>query len=111
MGARYTDTGKERRRLRAEMHGVKAVVQVGKAGLEAAVIESARQAIEARELIKISVGKSCEVPARELAEQLAGALEAEVIEVKGRSAILFRPQSSPGGVRRDSPLASELRDQ
>jgi RNA-binding protein len=91
MSARYTESGSERRALRARMHAERPVVQVGRSGLEEPVIASAEDVIAARELIKVSFGKGFEGAPREGADTLADRLDAEVVEVKGRTAVLFRP--------------------
>jgi RNA-binding protein len=98
MNRRYTDSGSERRALRARMHAERPAVQVGRGGLEERVIGSAEDAIHARELIKVSFGKGFEGSPQEGAGTLAERLDAEVIEVKGRTAVLFRPaQEEPPG--------------
>ncbi len=92
MSLRFTETGKERRALRAAVHKERPVVQIGRQGLEPAVIESAEEVLVARELIKVAVGKGAEQPVRELAEGLATELGAELVEVKGRTFVLYRPE-------------------
>jgi RNA-binding protein len=91
MSARFTGSGSERRALRARMHDERPVVQVGRAGLEETVVGSAEDALAARELIKVSFGKGFEGTPREGADVLAERLEAEIVEIKGRTAVLFRP--------------------
>ena len=99
MSARYTESGAERRALRARMHDERPVVQVGRGGLEQPVVDSAEDALAARELIKVSFGKAFESTPKEGAGTLADRLEAEIVEVKGRTAVLFRPHPDvePGG--------------
>lgn len=87
----FTASGSERRALRARMHAERPAVQVGRGGLEAPVIDSANDAIAAREIIKVAFGKGFEGTPREGAETLADALGAEIIEVRGRTALLYRP--------------------
>ncbi len=94
MELRYTTAGKERRALRAAIHGERASLQVGKAGLDAAVIASGEQVLAARELIKVAIGKSCPLEPDEAAAGLSTALRAEVIEIKGRTVVLYRPEES-----------------
>ena len=98
MTRRYTDSGSERRALRARMHAERTAVQVGRGGLEDSVVGSAEDAIHARELIKVSFGKGFEGSPREGADTLAERLDAEIVEVKGRTAVLFRPaEKEPAG--------------
>ena len=51
-------TGKQKRYLRSLAATIPPVVQIGKNGLEDSVIDSARAAITARELIKVKLHKS-----------------------------------------------------
>lgn len=92
MDQHFTESGKQRRMIRAELHAAQPVVTIGKAGLEPSVLASAEQAIVAREAIKIAVGKSCPLNPRDAASRLAESLGAELVEVKGRTALLYRPQ-------------------
>lgn len=91
MPEQFTQSGKDRRRIRALLHGERAVVQVGKAGLNDALIESADDVLEAREAIKIAILRGCPLEVEDAVAQLADALGAEVIQQTGRTALLFRP--------------------
>ena len=91
---RYTATGRERRAIRAALHSARAVVQVGKGGLDARVIASAEQAISSREAIKIAVGRGCPLDPLDVAGRLARALDAELVGCAGRTALLYRPEES-----------------
>ena len=84
--------GKRRRQARGELHGERPVVQVGKSGLTDAVVVSVEEALSARELIKVRVGRSCSVDPEDVARALAVALRAEVVGVVGRNVMLVRPR-------------------
>lgn len=88
---RHTTSGKERRAVRAALHDEKPAIQVGKGGLEPAVIAAVDQALTAREAIKVRVGNSCPNEPREVAEALAIELHAEIIGITGSTILLFRP--------------------
>lgn len=92
MSERYTSSGKERRQVRAALHAERPVVQIGKKGIDAALLASAEQALAAREAIKVRVGNACPLEPAEAAEALAVELRAEVIEVKGSTILLWRPR-------------------
>ena len=66
------------------------VCQIGKGGLSPQVLNSVREALIARELIKVTVLESCEKSARELADELAEILKAEVIQVIGAKFVLYK---------------------
>lgn len=98
MGPRYSQSGKERRQVRAALHAEPPAVQVGKKGVDDALVTSARQALEAREAIKVRVGNGCPLEPGEVAEALAVELQAEIVEVKGSTILLWRPadENAPG---------------
>jgi len=89
--SRHTQSGRDRRAIRAALHGERPVVQIGRAGLTPSVIAAAREALAAREAIKLKVGQGSIASPREIAEALASALDAEVIAVTGRTLLLYRP--------------------
>ncbi|MCR5484386.1 MAG: ribosome assembly RNA-binding protein YhbY [Clostridiales bacterium] len=84
-------TSKERAKHRAEANSIEPVFQIGKGGLSDAVIKQTEDAIKARELIKIKVllDVSPEKP-REIADKLAVAVGADVIQVIGGCIILYK---------------------
>ncbi|MBP5177112.1 MAG: YhbY family RNA-binding protein [Clostridia bacterium] len=83
-------TSKQRSNLKALANGIEPVGQIGKLGLTDNLAESFSQALEARELIKISVLKSADDYPESYAEDLADRLSAEVVCVIGRKIILYR---------------------
>lgn len=50
-------TSNQRKYLRGQAHGLKPVVQIGRAGLTAGVIQNLREALEHHELIKVKFGE------------------------------------------------------
>lgn len=85
--------GKDKRQLKAMASQMPSVVQIGKEGLSNAVIDSARAAITARELIKIHVLNNANLDAKETAEEMANMLGAELIQVIGHYGILFKKKN------------------
>ena len=83
-------TGKERAALRAEAHHLSPEVHVGHQGVSPSLVQSLDDALRTRELVKIQVGRNADVSAREAAEALAGATGADVVQVIGKTATLFR---------------------
>lgn len=82
--------GYQRRALRAAAHGLQPLVHVGKDGLADNVLESVREALTAHELIKVRFVDEKE-RRRELAAELAAAVDAALAGVVGHIAILYRP--------------------
>jgi RNA-binding protein len=83
-------SGKERAALRADANRLNATVHVGQHGLSPSLIKSLDDALRTHELVKAQLGRSAGVSAKEAAEQLAGATRAQVIQVIGNTATLYR---------------------
>lgn len=83
-------TGKQKRFLRAMGNEMDPILQVGKEGVTEAVVSSANEALEARELIKGRVlPNSLEEP-KAAAKDLAGRTGAELVQVIGRNFLLYK---------------------
>ncbi len=83
-------TGKERAELRKQANTLTAICQIGQENITAPLIEAVDAALKKRELIKLSVLETSELSAKEAAEQLAAATDAEVIQCIGRKLVLYR---------------------
>jgi len=83
-------TGKQKRFLRAEAHHLNPIFQVGKGGVNDHLIRHIREALEARELIKVSVLNSCASDQHEVAEQLSERAGAELVQVIGKTIVLYK---------------------
>jgi RNA-binding protein len=82
-------SGKQRRKLRAMGHHLDPVVQVGQQGVTPGVIAAADQALYDHELIKVKIADGPE-DRHQAAERLAQQTGAEVAQLLGRTALLFR---------------------
>ncbi len=82
--------GKQKRYLRALAVNEKALFQIGKEGLTENLIVSLKQALAKRELLKIAVLKSCEIPENELIIDLLAATGSELVQHVGRNMIIFK---------------------
>jgi RNA-binding protein len=83
-------TGKERAALRAEAHHLTPMVHVGHQGLTPAVFQALDDALRTHELVKVQLGRSVDVPAKDAANALATEAAAEVVQVIGKTATLYR---------------------
>ncbi len=83
-------TGKERAELRKQANTLTAIFQIGKENITETLIEAVDAALKKREIIKLSVLETSELSAKEAAEQLAEATQAEVIQCIGRKLVLYR---------------------
>ena len=83
-------TSGERAKLRSLASTMSPVTQIGKGGITDNLITTVSDALEARELIKLSVLETSEYTPREAAETLAEAVNAAVVGVIGRKLVLYR---------------------
>jgi RNA-binding protein len=95
-------TGKQRRHLRGLGHALKPLVQVGQDDLTDGVISACDQALTDHELIKVKVGEGASTARHEAGEQLAQRTKSELVQVLGRTLLLYRrhpekPKISLGG--------------
>ncbi len=83
-------TSKQRAYLRSLSNDYTAIVQVGKSGLTENLVTTVREALEARELIKLSVLDTCAYTPREICDILASEIGAEGVSVVGRKVVLYK---------------------
>ena len=87
---------KERSRLRSIAQTIEPIGQIGKGGVSENMLKGLSDALDARELIKITVLKNAEDDARFLADDLADALDAEVVCTIGHKIVLYRYSEKDG---------------
>jgi RNA-binding protein len=85
--------GKQKRYLRSMAHHLDPIFQVGKGGVNDHLIRQIGEALEARELIKVSVLQNCDQEKGEVAAELAKGARAELVQVIGRTIVLYREAS------------------
>lgn len=83
-------TNKQLKQLKGLANTENAVYQIGKNGIGDGTIEMLDKALTARELVKISVLRTCDTSLRELALDLAVSLKAEIVQILGHTIVLFR---------------------
>lgn len=83
-------TSKQRAYLRGLANNIDAIFQVGKGGISDVLLEQLNNAIEARELIKITVLETAPASAKELAEEIANGTNSVVVQTVGNKITLFR---------------------
>ncbi len=83
-------TSKQRAYLRSLASTYDTIMQVGKGGVTPNIIKTISDALEARELIKLRVLENSDYTAREAAEEIAAAVNAEVVTVIGTKFVLYR---------------------
>ena len=83
-------TSKQRAYLKSKATKLEPVLMIGKGGASPEVVESANEALEARELIKVKVLDNCFDDVRDLAHTIAERTRSDVVIVIGRKFVLFR---------------------
>ena len=84
-------TGKQKGFLRSMANTERALFQVGKEGCTYSLYSTISDSLEAHELLKVSVLKTCPQPVREVALDIAGHTRAEIVQIVGRVILLYRP--------------------
>ena len=83
-------TGKERAEFRKQANNLNAIFQIGKGEISDAMLDSIDEALEKRELIKISVLDTADLSAKDAAEMISAATGSEVIQCIGKKFVLYR---------------------
>ncbi|KPL58637.1 ribosome assembly RNA-binding protein YhbY [Rossellomorea vietnamensis] len=83
-------TGKQKRFLRSEAHHLNPVFQVGKGGVNDNMIKTVGEAIETRELMKISILQNCDMDKSEVAQELSEGVGAEIVQIIGNTIVLYK---------------------
>jgi RNA-binding protein len=83
-------SSKERAELRAEAHHLAPGVHVGHHGITPTLIQALDDALRTRELVKVQLNKNAEEAPKALAHLLAQRVGAEIVQVIGRTATLYR---------------------
>jgi len=86
-------TGKQRRYLRALGQRLAATLHVGHDGVTGAVVGQADAQLTAHELIKVRVSENAPQSRHDIADELARRTNAELAQVLGRTALLYRPRA------------------
>ena len=89
-------TTKQRAYLRGLANSTEVVLQIGKGGISDNMVAGLSSALEARELIKVTVLKNAEDEAKYLADDLAAELNAEVVCTIGHKIVLYRRSLKDG---------------
>ena len=83
-------TSKQRAYLRGVANDVKATVQIGKLGVTPDVSQAVNEALEANELVKISILDNNMLDAKETAQLLSERTRSDVVVVVGRKFVLYK---------------------
>ena len=83
-------TTKYRAYLKGQAMTMDAILQIGKASLTPEITAAVDEALEARELIKISVLQNCMDDPHQMAQMLAERTGSQVVQVIGKKIVLYK---------------------
>ena len=82
---------KQRAYLKSLASTMNPIFQVGKASLTPEIVTAIDEALEKRELVKVSVLRNCIDDPRIIAEAIGERTHSEVVQVKKKKMIFYRP--------------------
>lgn len=85
-------TSKQRAYLRSLANTIDAIFQIGKSGISDNLINQLSEALEARELIKISVLETAPASAKVLGIEIAEKTDSILVQTVGNKITLYRPR-------------------
>ncbi|HEO8004263.1 TPA: ribosome assembly RNA-binding protein YhbY [Streptococcus agalactiae] len=83
-------TSKQRAFLKSEAHSMKPIIQIGKNGLNDQIKTSVRNALDARELIKVTLLQNTYEDIHDVAEVLEDEIGCDTVLKIGRILILYK---------------------
>ncbi|MFD2213880.1 ribosome assembly RNA-binding protein YhbY [Metabacillus endolithicus] len=92
-------TGKQKRFLRSEAHHLNPIFQVGKGGVNENMINQLSDALEARELFKVSVLQNCEEDKNTVAKEIVEGTGAELVQIIGNTIVLYKESKENKQIR------------
>lgn len=84
-------TSKQRSYLKGIAMTTEPIFQIGKSSVSPELTAAIAEALEARELIKITVLKNCLDDGKSIAQVLAERTRSEVVQVIGKKIVLYKP--------------------
>ena len=84
-------SAKQRAYLRSLANDYDTILQIGKEGIKDTTVIQTRDALDARELVKMRVLETCPHTAREAARLLAEEIKCDVVQIIGHKFILYKP--------------------
>ena len=90
---------RQRAQLRSIANSYDTIFQIGKGGINDALIKQIDEALEKRELIKIRTLETSPETSREAADNVAEAVKADVVQVIGSRFVLYRESKDNKQIR------------
>lgn len=83
-------TGKQKRFLRSKAHHLDPIFQVGKGGVNENLVKQINEALEARELIKVTVLQNCEDDKHVVASKIEEGTRANIVQIIGNTLVFYK---------------------
>ena len=83
-------TSKQRAYLSSLSNHIEPIFQVGKLGINDNLIKQIKDALKARELIKIKVLESVEAPIKDIAEEISLQTDSIIVQIMGSKITLYK---------------------
>ncbi len=88
-------TTKQRAYLRSLANSIEPTTQLGKLGIGDSFLKTVTLALEAHELVKLTVLETSPLSPKEVMVELCNALNCEAVQVIGRKVVIYRQASNP----------------
>ena len=88
-------TSKQIKYLKGLGHHLSVIAMVGKEGMTKTVITAVEEVLRAHELVKIKVQNNFPFDRKDAAQQLSEATGATVVQVMGKTVLLFKENDDP----------------
>jgi len=84
-------TGKQKRAFRAQGNRLKPEIWIGKEAVTEGTIHALQNSFHTKELVKVKILENCELDKHIVAEQLEERTEAEIVQIIGKTILLYKP--------------------
>ncbi len=91
-------TSKQRAYLKSLAQTLEPTFQIGKNGVTPEVTSAIGEALDARELLKISVLNNCLTEPKDIAEMISGRTKSTTVQVIGKKIVLYKPAKQNGKI-------------
>jgi RNA-binding protein len=91
-------TPKMKRRIKRTLSAERSTVHIGKAGATTQILNEVAKQLDTREMIKAKILKSAlkDEEAKRIASKIAEKTDAELVEVRGHTFLLYKPKTREG---------------
>ena len=88
-------TSKQRAYLKSLASTMEPIYQIGKSGVSPELTKGIDEALEARELIKINVLKTCALTTNEIAIDICANCHCELVQIIGKTLVFYKKAKEP----------------